>query len=296
MNFKQHSLGVMLFIATIFLPWYFADIILPPLAVAIRWLGDNVDTLLICHQICISLSIDTIYTALYWLELPAVEKHKTNNVPWPWQIDPHWRRLASKTAALFIVNQIFVGWLGVQVKMLIFDNEPIRTSLEDLPSFPVMVSQVVFFTLCEDFFAFAAHVLLHHPLLYKRIHKVHHEYFNTIAYSVDYMHPIETLFSELVAKNAGPVMMGGKAHILTIMVYLILQSVESAECHSGYSFPFAVAPTKHLPFAAPASFHNHHHLINNGNFANTFVFWDAIFGTTSIYYFENIEAGLLKDE
>lgn len=283
-NILQHTLGVFLFIGVIFLPWYFAGSLLPRVEAIIQLIGGDPETLIACHQISISILIYSVYTALYWLELPIVEKYKTNDVPWPWKVDPEWKRLFTKTVTLFVINQLFIGWLTSQIKLAIFGDQAVLTRLQELPSLPVMVCQVLFFTLCEDFFAFAAHVLLHQPFLYKRIHKVHHEYYNTLVYSYEYSHPLEVIFSDLVAKHAGAVLLAGKAHILTIMVYLILQNLETAECHSGYSFPFAVAPTRHLPFAAPASFHNHHHLINNGNYANTFVIWDAIFGTSINYY------------
>ncbi len=38
------------------------------------------------------------------------------------------------------------------------------------------------------------HRILHHPVMYKRFHKQHHEYTGTIGFAAEHAHPFEQVF------------------------------------------------------------------------------------------------------
>lgn len=45
--------------------------------------------------------------------------------------------------------------------------------------------------LVEDFAFYWSHRMLHTPYLYKKVHKVHHEFNNTVSIAATYAHPVE---------------------------------------------------------------------------------------------------------
>ena len=58
---------------------------------------------------------------------------------------------------------------------------------------------------------------------------------------------------------------------------LIYKIVSTSEVHSGYEFQWS--PLRAIPFSVTATYHNHHHTENDGNYAQFFVVWDFIMNT-----------------
>ena len=50
----------------------------------------------------------------------------------------------------------------------------------------------------EDFGFFWSHRILHHPFLYKHLHKKHHEYDTPFSITAEYSNIIEYIFGNLV--------------------------------------------------------------------------------------------------
>lgn len=134
----------------------------------------------------------------------------------------------------------------------------------------------------EDFFFYWMHRALHHPKLYSHIHKMHHESKSTIALSAASTHPLEVAFGNLFAAKAGPILCPFKFHLSVVLIFYIYRVIESLEGHSGYEFPIGVR--KFVPFGGTANYHDHHHLVNVGNYGSQLILWDSIFGTNKCYF------------
>lgn len=226
----------------------------------------------------------SVYGLLYWLKSPAVEKFKDNDVPWPWESEPDWKEKVYKGIKVTIINRFIVTGILGYLSYLAGGGKT-RVALEQVPSFPVYVSQILFMILCEDFLFFWVHKIMHYPFMYRNFHKVHHEFFNSIILACGYNTPFEWIFGNLLPSIMGGILLGGRAHLLSTLVFIALRLVETCEAHSGYDFPISV--TKYLPLSCSSSYHNHHHLVNIGNYGSFFVIWDSICGTNS-YYFEKV--------
>ncbi|KAF3985106.1 hypothetical protein FT663_05348 [Candidozyma haemuli var. vulneris] len=166
----------------------------------------------------------------------------------------------------------------------------LRISIDvPFPSKYTMVSQIVFFFICEDFWHYCAHRLFHYGWFYKNIHKQHHKYAAPFGFTAEYAHPVEVMslgvgtvgFPILYAYIAKSMMNGlPELHLFTITCWIVLRLLQAVDSHSGYDFPWSL--NKFVPFWAGAAHHDLHHHYFVGNYASSFTWLD---------FFMNTEAG-----
>ncbi|URE45164.1 HLH [Musa troglodytarum] len=145
----------------------------------------------------------------------------------------------------------------------------------------VIISQIIFYFILEDFVFYWGHRTLHTKWLYKHVHSIHHEYATPFGLTSEYAHPAEILFLGF-ATVVGPALTG--PHLFTLWLWMILRVLETVEAHSGYHFPWS--PSNFLPLYGGADFHDYHHRVlytKSGNYASTFVYMDWLFGTDKGY-------------
>ena len=88
-----------------------------------------------------------------------------------------------------------------------------RPDIHVLPEFHHVVMELIVCVLVEEIVFFYSHWMLHHRLIYKHIHKKHHEWTASVAYVSLYAHPIEHFLSNLFPVFLGPFVCG--SHIAT---------------------------------------------------------------------------------
>merc|ERR1711939_706069 len=152
------------------------------------------------------------------------------------------------------------------------------------PSLMTMAPQILGFFLFEDFFHYWAHRALHWGPLYKKIHKLHHEFSAPFGLAAEYAHPLEILILG-TGTIAGPLLWclfsKGNLHIITMYVWIILRLFQAVDAHSGYDFPWSF---QHIfPLWSGADHHDHHHQFFIGNYSTSFRIWDYVFGTEGSY-------------
>uniref|UniRef100_A0A914W4A6 Fatty acid hydroxylase domain-containing protein n=1 Tax=Plectus sambesii TaxID=2011161 RepID=A0A914W4A6_9BILA len=125
---------------------------------------------------------------------------------------------------------------------------------------------------CETVVAlfYYSHRLLHHPRIYKHVHKVHHEWTAPIGIVSIYAHPFEHLVSNLLPPLVGPVLCG--SHIATTWLWYTLALFSTTISHCGYHFPFLPSPESH----------DFHHLKFTQNYGVLGVF-DRLHGTDNLF-------------
>lgn len=152
-----------------------------------------------------------------------------------------------KCLAVVHVNQLVLGVPFVEASrramvMRGADFSPL------LPPFSRVLLHLAVFTLIEDVLFYYFHRLGHHRLLYKHVHKLHHEWQSPIAITAMYAHPIEHIFVNMVPIMVGPLLLG--SHPVTVWLWVFLANLLVLIHHSGY----------HLPFLPSPQFHDFHHL------------------------------------
>lgn len=115
---------------------------------------------------------------------------------------------------------------------------------------------------------------VHHPSLYKAIHKKHHKFKVSIGFAAEYSNPIEGLFANLIPHATGPVLT--QMHHSTVLLWLCLRLTETIDAHSGYAWPWS---PWHLLASVQggAERHDFHHSDNIGSYGAFFTFWDWLF-------------------
>ncbi|KAI0052217.1 C-4 methyl sterol oxidase [Auriscalpium vulgare] len=161
-----------------------------------------------------------------------------------------------------------------------------------LPGWKIMLPQIAFFFFFEDMFHYFAHQLLHTPMLYKHIHKIHHKYSAPFGLAAEYAHPAEVMILG-TGTIAGPLLytfFRRDLHIFTVYVWITLRLFQAIDAHSGYDFPWSLQHI--LPFWSGAEHHDFHHMAFVNNFSTSFRWWDRVLGTDDKYlaYRERVKA------
>lgn len=87
----------------------------------------------------------------------------------------------------FIVRPILLIILYPYLKICLNFN------VSELPSLWTICWQIIVCIQVDDCMFYWSHRLLHHKMLYKYIHKKHHEFKQTVAIAVEWAHPVEDL-------------------------------------------------------------------------------------------------------
>ncbi|XP_068188244.1 fatty acid hydroxylase domain-containing protein 2 [Antennarius striatus] len=159
-------------------------------------------------------------------------------------VDPVKLRQAVKTV---VFNQVFIS--GPMVVAAYY-----LTSLRGnpcdpkLPTFQWALMELAAFAVIEEVLFYYSHRLFHHPSLYKRFHKQHHEWTAPIGVVATYAHPLEHMLSNMLPVAIGPVILG--SHLTTTTLWYCLALFSTTVSHCGY----------HLPFLPSPEFHDFHHL------------------------------------
>ncbi|GCB65937.1 hypothetical protein scyTo_0010031 [Scyliorhinus torazame] len=146
-----------------------------------------------------------------------------------------------------LFNQFFLSLPMVMVMYPIMKwrGNPCGT---ELPTFHWVLLELCFLGLLEEIFFYYSHRLFHHPVLYKYIHKKHHEWTAPIGVVSLYCHPVEHVMSNMLPPMVGPIFL--RSHVATTMLWFSLALLLSTISHCGY----------HLPLLPSPEFHDFHHL------------------------------------
>ena len=226
------------------------------------------------------------YTILYIKKIPFFEKYKVNSEKWPWEKNKKIFKSKIKKTIILISINLLIGTIFTT-----FLNQITNISILEMPSFLTHMIQFFLCGITTSFFFYWSHRFLHLNFIYKKIHKIHHEFYNTIIFAATYAHPFELIVGNILPKFMIVFILGKYLHITTFYCYFFSSIIRTNEEHSGYEFPISF--TNWNPFDGDSSFHNFHHFRNIGNYGAYLMIWDRIF-RTDCYYREYIQDCKIK--
>ena len=189
------------------------------------------------------------------------------------------REIKNSLVALFILTVIDIAIYEAQLS----GYTKIYTNVNDYGWLYLILSVVVMILLHDAWFYFT-HRFMHHPKIYKYVHKVHHESIDPSPFAAFSFHPLEGIIDAgifVIFAFAFPV------HLIALWAWQLVHVVLNITGHLGYEI-YPKGFNKHwlFRFKAPSTHHNMHHEKFNGNFGFYFTWWDKIFKTEFNDYHE----------
>lgn len=225
-----------------------------------------------------------IMQAIYSAEHPFFERYKIQPGAWPWngtaKQRADWSALMGRVVRTLLLNMFVLQPITIVLNyrtLARFDWLPYDS--ESVPEWTTVAWHIAVFMVIEDTLFYWSHRMLHHPAIYKHVHKKHHETKVTVGLASEYAHPFEFVVSNAVPFAAGPILF--RAHVFLWLMWTLWRIGETVDGHMGYSFTWS--PYRLLPFSGSAAVHDFHHSHNVGNFASFFTWNDALFGTDKAY-------------
>lgn len=155
------------------------------------------------------------------------------------------------------------------------------------------VASVIGLILFHDFYFYVTHRLMHHRLLFKHVHHVHHRSTNPSPWASFSFHPTEAVIEAGIVPIA---IFIAPLHPLAILAFILYMTAMNVMGHMGYELlpkNFALSPWS--KWHNTAVHHNQHHEKVHCNYSLYFNWWDRLFGTMHADYeqtYREVKAGL----
>ena len=214
------------------------------------------------------LSVATPWTIVAWLDPASLRKYKIQQKPFEFK-QFFWPSIIR----IIINNIILVGLLIVAWPLM----KQTGVHAQEVPVWYVIIAQLLFFVLFDDFLYYWMHRAMHSRWLLVNVHSVHHRIKNTCALDGNYFHWIEFAATASLALVA-PIILG--AHLYVLWIWIIIRQFEAADGHCGYDLPYN--PVKLIPFYHGAVYHDFHHARFKGNYAGFLSYLDGFMGNTYV--------------
>ncbi len=144
------------------------------------------------------------------------------------------------------------------------------------------VASIGVMALIHDSYYYWAHRFMHHPRVFRRVHKLHHEFHNPSPFASYAFHPWEAIVEVAWVL---PVALLLPIHPGAFACYILILTVLNVISHLGYeTYPSWIAR-----WFITSTHHNLHHTRAKGHFMLYFNIWDRIMGTNQHDYEAMIE-------
>ena len=145
----------------------------------------------------------------------------------------------------------------------------------------------------HDAYFYWMHRLMHSPLLYRKVHLIHHKSTNPSPWTAYAFHPLEAIIEAgIVPLIAFTVPVYRNAFFL----FMLFQIIYNVYGHLGYElYPKNFNKTILGKWINTGSAHNEHHRSFHGNYGLYTLIWDRLFKTLREDYDTNFKNTTIKD-
>jgi sterol desaturase/sphingolipid hydroxylase (fatty acid hydroxylase superfamily) len=175
------------------------------------------------------------------------------------------------------INQIPFLWVLHELV------KPYPSSINSqLPPPLQMYLYYVFCMVWHEIGFYSFHRFFHaYPTMYKKIHKVHHEFVGTTVWATEYTHLVEQLLGSI-----GAHLQFSEHHTMIWVIWIMWRTQDSCEHHSGYSFKGTWLHRLGLTNSDRTEFHDWHHTHPSAGNFGTHLFADFALRTNDSYMLE----------
>lgn len=139
------------------------------------------------------------------------------------------------------------------------------------------IASVAALLVLHDAYFYWTHRLMHHPLLFRHFHRLHHRSHNPSPWAAYAFAPPEAFVQGMFLTITAFVL---PLHPTAILVFILHQIFRNALGHSGFEiFPARWQSHAVLKWINTTSHHHLHHSKGRGNFGLYFLWWDRLMGT-----------------
>jgi Delta7-sterol 5-desaturase len=139
----------------------------------------------------------------------------------------------------------------------------------------------------HDTYFYWIHRLMHHPLVFKRVHLVHHKSLNPSPWAAISFHPLEAFLETGILLVLAMIMPVTKWHLIFIFMFMMVYIVYG---HLGWElYPKGFTKSWWGKWINTAVSHNQHHEDSKCNYGLYFLWWDKMMGTQRYDYEERFE-------
>lgn len=178
--------------------------------------------------------------------------------------------------ATFSSIVIFLGTQGYTEIYIDFSKHPIWLS----------ISGFFILLIIDDTWFYWMHRLMHHPSVYRYVHKVHHESIDVNPFTAMSFHWIEAF---LLSFWILPVSLYLPVYAPTLLAVQLWGALDNIKAHLGYEIYPTNFNKSWLRFLTSSTQHNMHHSKFQGNYGVHFRFWDKLCGTEFSDYEQNYD-------
>ena len=176
------------------------------------------------------------------------------------------------TSAIFAVIGVGTAWLWAKGYTQVY----LELSWWDILWVPLSLAAAM---LLHETYYYWVHRWMHHPAVFKYVHKVHHESLSTSSWTAFSFHPSEGLIEALIMPL---ILVLLPMHPITIVIHLLIMTLSSVINHLDIElYPKWFARNKLTIYLIGATHHSLHHRQFQKNYGLYFTFWDRWMGTES---------------
>ncbi|MDX2001562.1 MAG: sterol desaturase family protein [Chitinophagales bacterium] len=152
---------------------------------------------------------------------------------------------------------------------------------------PYFIGTIVLVIFIHDTYFYWMHRLMHHPKLFRHVHKIHHLSHNPTPWAAYSFHPIEAI----IEFGFVPIIiMLIPVHFAVMFIFALYMIAMNVMGHLGFEmFPKWFARHPIGKWHNTSTHHNMHHKMVNCNYGLYFNFWDRVMGTNHAKYEETFE-------
>jgi lathosterol oxidase len=147
---------------------------------------------------------------------------------------------------------------------------------------PYLVASIALLVVLQDAYFYFTHRAMHHPLLFRAVHRVHHLSRHTSPLTAYAFSPLEALVH---AAFVPLVLLAVDLHPITLFVFLGFMMARNVLGHLSIElFPAGFATRRWSAWHTTATHHALHHARPRSHFGLYFTFWDRVMGTADPTY------------